>query len=160
MTDFYGVNNTLSQQNVPSEKIGPGEQSGRLRVAYDSYTFSAALTTSDALYMMKIPKGARVIDVIVDSDDLGTTGDLNIGWEASPELDSSGSAVEAADADGFFAALDVNAAALVTSINKVGTSTAGYLKKFDAEVQVVIVPSENTTATSGSIALTVLYVVE
>ena len=154
MTDFYGVNNTLSQQNVPSEKIGPGEQSGRLRVAYDSYTFSAALTTSDALYMMKIPKGARVIDVIVDSDDLGTTGDLNIGWEASAD------GVEAADADGFFAALDVNAAALVTSINKVGTSTAGYLKKFDAEVQVVIVPSENTTATSGSIALTVLYVVE
>lgn len=154
MTDFYGANHTKAFQNNPSEKIGVGEQAGRLRVAYDSYDFSAVITTSDSLKMMKLPKGARVIEVRVNSDDLGTTGTLNIGWEAGANGD------EAADADGFFAALDVKAAAVNTSMSKAGSRQPGLNKKFAEEVQVAIVPAEDTTATSGTIELIIEYILE
>ena len=71
MTSFYGVNNTKAYQNVPAEKIPAGEQSGRLRVAYDKISLSETIV-GDVLHMMKIPKGARVLDVIVKFVDLDT----------------------------------------------------------------------------------------
>lgn len=161
MANFYGVNATKLLVDVPQAKAAPGEVSGGLKVIYDKKTFTAALTTSDALYMgALIPKGARVLNVVVKSADLGTTGDLNIGWAASEEK-VAGTAVELADADGFFAALDVNAVADGYSL--VGSTfgnSAGLLKKFAAAVQVVIVPSENTTATSGDIEIAITYVVD
>ncbi len=153
MTDFYGANNTLTR-NVPREMIGVGDYAGRVRSSYDSYTFAAVLTTSDSLKMMLIPQGARVVDLHVRSDDLGTTGLLNIGWDASAD------GGEAADADGFFAALDVKAAAIHTSILHAATSPAGLFKKFTEPVRVAIVPTENTTATSGDIELLLMYVLE
>lgn len=161
MANFYGVNNTKLTQDAPKGKAGVGETAGRVRMLYDKYTFTAALTTSDALAMCGlIPKGARILNVFIKSSDLGTTGDINVGWLASEET-SGGSAVEAADADGFFAALDVNAAALSADlINSSFRNLDGFMKKFTAAVQPVIVPSENTTATSGSIEMAILYVVD
>jgi hypothetical protein len=153
MTDFYGVNYTKQFVNVPSEKIPGGEQSGRLRVAYDEYTFTAIIDTTDALYMMKIPENARLHEAMLKSADLGTTGDLNVGWQAGA------SAAEAADADGLFAAVDVNAAANCYLMSQAAAAPAGLHKKFAEEVQAVIVPSEITTATSGSISLALWYAI-
>lgn len=153
MADFYGANYTKTDINVPSEKINDGEFGGQVKIAYDSYSFGAAITTADALYMMKLPAGALVLDVIVKCDDLGTTGDFNIGWQAGA------GGLEVADADGFFAALDVNAAAITVRASDVVAPSAGLLKRFAEEVQVVVVPSENTTATSGSIQIAVEYVI-
>lgn len=161
MSNFYGVNATKLLVNNPPQKCGIGEANGVLKMLYDEYDFSAIIDTTDALYMGSlIPKGARILDVVVKSADLGSTGDINVGWLASAEL-SAGVAVEAADPDGFFAALDVNAAAngygLVES--SFGNN-AGLLKKFAAAVQMVIVPSEITTATSGKIQVAVTYVID
>lgn len=161
MANFYGVNATKLLNQLPTDKVGLGEANGRVRLLYDKFTFTAALTTSDVLYVGSLlPKGARVLDCVIKSADLGTTGDINVGWQASAET-SAGSAVEAADADGFFAALDVNAAA--DGYSMIGSSfgnSAGLLKKFNAAVQVVIVPSENTTATSGDIEIAITYVID
>ena len=151
MSNFYGANATL-RNNVPSEKIKAQDDRGRLRVLNDSYSFSAIIDTTDTLYMMKIPAGAKIYEVEVNSDDLGTTGDVNIGWGASED----GS--EVADPDGFFAALDVNAAPVART--KMANTVAGFHKKFDAEVQVEIVPTEITTATSGTIELTIFYTLD
>lgn len=161
MASFYGVNATKVLVNNPSQKAGVGEVAGVQKTIYDKYTFSAVLATTDVLYMgATIPKGARVLDVIIKSADLGTTGDINVGWLASEEL-SAGVAVEAADPDGFFAALDVNAAADGYSlIGSTFGNNAGLMKKFNAAVQVVIVPSEITTATSGDIEIAITYVVD
>lgn len=156
MANFYGLNATNVLQTNPPAQCGIGEVNGRVRMLYDKYTFTAAITTSDALYMgAKIPKGARILNCIIKSADLGTTGDINVGWAASSD------GVEAADADGFFAALDVNAAATSADlINSSFRNIVGLMKKFTAEVQVVIVPSENTTATSGSIEIAIMYVID
>lgn len=158
MTVFKGANAT-NRDAEPSVKSGVGDSAGVRRSAFDSYTFSAIIDTTDTLELCLIPKGARVLNVTMVCDDLGTTGDFNIGWKASAELDSSGSAVEAADADGFGVAVDVNAAASVYEM-KDQTGLAGMHKKFDAEVQLQITPSEITTATSGDLSIEVEYVIE
>ena len=154
MTDFYGVNATKRDNSVPSQKIAPGEVNGRVRMAYDEYTFTAVIETTDSLKMMEIPEGARVLEVYIKSDDLGTAGDINVGWEAGA------TATEAADPDGFFAALDVNAAPIGVTMTATDGTVAGFMKKFEEKVRVVIVPTENTTATSGTIKLAVTYVVD
>jgi hypothetical protein len=96
---------------------------------------------------------------MVKHADLGTTGTLNIGWQASAEL-SAGSAVVAASATGFFSAMDVNAAADIQLASQASAAPAGILKKFAAAVQVVIVPAANTTATSGDIEVAITYVID
>lgn len=161
MSNFYGANATKLLVNNPPQKCGIGEANGVLRMLYDEYDFSAIIATTDALYMGSlIPKGARILDVVVKCTDLGTTGDINVGWAASAEL-AAGVAVEAASATGFFAALDVNIAENGYGLveNSFG-SNAGLLKKFAAAVQMVVVPSEITTATSGKIQIAVTYVID
>lgn len=153
MTDFRGVNNTL-RNNVPKEKIGVGEAYGVMRVAYDEYSFAAVIDTTDTLYMQEIPVNARVYDAVLKHADLGTTGLFNIGWQAGANGD------ESADADGFFAAVDVNSAADVQSARNDAAAPAGIHKSFSEAVQVVIVPTEVTTATSGDISLAIYFAVD
>jgi hypothetical protein len=155
MADYYGINHTLAYRNEPSEKIDPGEQFGRVRVAFDSIDLSsqAAITTSDTVSLMKIPAGARVLEVVLASADVGTTGDANLGWAASAD------AVEAADADGFLVAVDINAAADVHKMTD-QANVPGQFKKFASEVTETMTPSENFTATSGLLEVAVYYIKE
>lgn len=159
MTTFRADNNQL-RNNVPSEKIPPGEARGVVRVAYDSFDLSAALTDSDVLKGPLIPKGARVHDVIMKFDDMGSTGVFDIGWAASEETDSDGSAIEAADQNGFADSIDVNTAAGVYQMADDAPSVAGLGKEFDAEVELEVTPTTSGDATSGNIKLWVYYSVE
>jgi hypothetical protein len=153
MADFFGDNATLRDSNVPSDKIKVQEQHGRMRIAHDTITFTAELTTSDSLKMMELPSGAKIYDAEVNSDDLGTTGVLDIGWEASSE------GGEAADPNGLYAALDVATAAVARQ--KMANSVAGYLKQFTEKVRIAIVPSTSTDAATGqTLNLTVWYTVD
>ena len=153
MTVFYGVNATSRDVSVPSVKIPRGEVAGRIQVAYDEYTLgSGSLTTSDSLRLMFIPKGARVHDIRIVAPDCGGSGAINVGWLASAD------AAEAANATGFFSALTVSSAATISNLDEVA-SAAGAMKQFSSAVQVVIVPSTNCTATSGTIKVAVYYVV-
>jgi len=153
MADFFGDNATLRDSNVPSDKIKVQEQHGRMRVAHDELTFTAELTTSDSLKMMELPSGAKLYDAEISTDDLGTTGILDVGWEASSE------GGEVADPNGLYAALDVKAAA--NARLKMVNSVAGFLKQFTEKVRIVIVPSESTdVATGQTLKLTVWYVVD
>ena len=151
MADLYGVNRTLLN-NVPEQKIPAGEQSGRLRVAYDSYTTAGAIGT-DVIHLMKIPKGARILDVRVKHGAHSNSGTLDIGRLA---LDD---AVEALDADGFFNELAVNAAGSngmeISTVNPVGIN-----KKFDAEVQVTVQKGATNTSAAAEIALAIFYVID
>jgi len=146
MASLYGVNATYLQ-NVPEEKIPAGEQSGRVRVAYDNYTFAASLA-SDTLYLQKIPKGARVLDVIVKFADLdsSTTARCDIGWSGDP--------------DGFFNELATNGGGC-KSISGVEAAMPGMGKKFASEEQLQIVNTAGGTGSvAGAIEITMLYVIE
>ena len=149
MANFYSDNAQLSQ-DVPSTKSKPNEDKGKLRVLHDEITFTAQLTTADVLKMGKIPAGAKIYEVEINTEDLGVTGILDVGWAASAD------GGEAADADGFYAALDVKAAAN-SRLKYVGT-VGGFQKEFSEEVEIEIVPSESTDIAIGQfLKLTIFY---
>lgn len=142
LTTVYGANATKRDQTVPSVKLDPGQNRGAVRVLYDEYTVDAAdeFGTSGLIKAMVIPKGATLIGGRVICPATGATGIFDIGWAASAELDSSGNAVVAADADGIFAQIDPGAAAVDSDL----IAAAGFMKKFNAEVQVEIDCTEAT----------------
>jgi len=156
---YKGANRTLSDSK-PSQKIDFGDVYGKVRVSYDSWAVAeAAIETSDVVKLMKIPKNSRVIGLEMKSPDQGTTGTIDIGYAASEELDSSGSPVEAADADAFGAAVDVKTAAAFYSMSD-QVSLAGQFKKFDAEVDLQLSFSEALDAGTGTIEVILYYIVE
>lgn len=142
LTTVYGVNATKRDQTVPSVKLDPGQNRGSVRVLYDEYTVDTAdeFGTSGLVKAMKIPKGATLIGGRVVCPATGATGIFNIGWAASEAEDSDGNALEAADDDGIFALIDPGAAAVDSDL----IASAGFMKKFDAEVQVEIDCTEAT----------------
>ncbi len=157
LTTVKGVNRTLLENN-PSEKLDVTQNYGRLRVLVDSYTVGTAdeFGTSGLIRMMTIPKGARLIDAHVSMEAAGATGIFDVGWAASAEL-SGGTAVEAAAADGIFAAVDPGAAAINKQV--MSSTVEGYLKKFGAAVEVQVDWSE-VSADSGDDTLElVLFIV-
>lgn len=159
MATIYSAQWTKAFINDPKNMIAPGEISGVKQIAYFEYDILAAPTNGDVLKLFKLPKGARVLDFEVYAPDLGSAGTLNYGWAASAEL-SAGSAVEAADNDGFMASVDVNTAAAIQNMADVaGAKTPGYLKKFAAEVDVQIDIATAFTVTSGKIQGYCTYVV-
>ena len=131
LTTVKGANLT-NKEAEPSVKIDASQEYGRLRVLYDSYTVDAAdeFGTSGLIRMFSIPKNARLIDAEVSMPASGVTGTFDVGWAASAELDSSGSAVEAADPNGIFAAVDPGGGAI--DRQQMSSTVPGYMKKFDA----------------------------
>lgn len=146
-TTEYGVNYTNANVTVPAVKIPVGEQAATVKWAFDTFTSTGVITVNSVLKMMKIPKGCRVLDVVVSSTDLGTTGILDIGWAAN--------GVDAADADGFLASVDVKSAANTVSMVE-QADMPGLFKEFGAETQIQIAFQEATTA-AGTIKLGVMY---
>lgn len=135
---------------------------GKIRYFADSYTIPAAdqLGTSAAVNMFKIPKGGRVIEMMITAPSDGTTGQYDIGWLASKELDPvTKLPLVAADADGFFAGADADTGAGALARKAMAATVEGYRKKFAAEVQVQLDVIEATTASNGDTLLLEAYIV-
>ena len=151
MAAYYSTNYTKQYVNVPAEKIPAGEQYGVMRVAYDDYTFAGDVGNADTITFMKLPRGARIIDIHMVTTALdGGTGDL--GWTASDD----GSIT--ADADGFLDGYNPSSAGEVN----LGILDV-RLKKFSAEgcyVQMTIKDNAVATTTADSIKIMVMYVVD
>jgi hypothetical protein len=156
MASLYGVNATKLLVNNPPELSGVGEAGGRMRVIYDTYTLVADTASADVIYMGSlIPKGARVMQVMVKAADLdGSGGTVDIGWAASAD------AVEAADASGFFANVDVATAADVFSSSENAAAPAGIHKKFAAACQPIITFDGDCDATTGAISIAIWYILD
>ena len=156
MATVYDVNADKILVDNPSAKAGNGEQGGRVRCIYDTYELSADLSAADVINMGGlIPAGARIIDVYLAFDDLDTTGGtLDVGWAASAD------GGEAADADGFLANADVATAADVFKMSDNLAFGAGQFKKFTEPVQATVTVDGDTDATSGTISLAILYIVD
>jgi len=153
MATLYSSQYQDAYVSKPMEQIDKGFDSGDIKFKYFSYTVTAAPTNGDVLKLFKIPKGAIILDFEIAHPDLGTAGSLNIGWAAGAD------GVESADADGFMAAVDVNAAAAIQNMADVsGAATPGYLKQFSEEVDCQIDIATAWTATSGTIKGYIKYV--
>ena len=81
MADLYGKNATLI---AAGKKVPPGEYNGRAHSSYDEYTFAAdVIAIAKTVSLGKIPKGAKVKNVIVMCASLGTTGIFKLGYAAT-----------------------------------------------------------------------------
>ena len=149
MAAYYSTNYTKQYVNVPAEKIPAGEQYGVMRVAYDDYTFAGDVGNADTITFMKLPRGARIIDIHMVTTALDG-GTVDLGWTASDD----GSIT--ADADGFLDGYNPSSAGEVN----LGILD-GRLKKFSAEgcyVQMTIKDNAVATTTADSLKIIVMYV--
>lgn len=164
MAQFYSNQYEDAYVDKPSNKIAPGDQSGDIRFMFFDFTVpSSAPSNSDYYSLGKIPKGARVVEACLSFPDLGTAGVVELGWAASAEKDGpnglTGTALELADADGFLASVDVNAAANTVKMSSDMNNAAGFLKHFSAEVEAQLFITTAWTATSGVVKGYISYVI-
>jgi len=151
--DLYTAEYQDAHVSEPSVKIEVGKNHGRVRRAYASITLAAELAVDDVIKFCKLPAGAYLVDARLIAPHDGTSGIVNVGWEAN--------GVDAADEDGIFIGAsegDLGAAALDAKL--LGTAP-GYNKKFGAETIISAKCTEVTAASTGDkIQLELFYVLD
>lgn len=155
MATLYSDGYNKAWVNDPSEKVNPGELTGRVKVAYANHTFVANVNAiADVIKLFRLPKGARVLQATVVSPSLGTTGILSLGNAASAD------AVEAADPDSLIVVAQLDAGGQAV-LGKTTSASAAVGKQFAADVDVQLVLTEATDAAAGkTIACWVEYVLD
>lgn len=160
---YYAANATLRRAE-PSTALDVSLNYGKIRYISDSYTVPTAdeFGTSAVVNFFVIPKNSRVINMWLTAPVDGgspATGQFNIGWLASEELDADGVALEALDADGFYVntVADVGAGALARLA--IAATRPGYRKKFAAAVQVQAACAEATLDYGDAVILLEAYLV-
>lgn len=151
LTTVYGANATLQQNQEPVEKVIAGNDYGRVRVLYDSYTVGAddEFGTSGLINMMKIPKGATLLYGRVSMPASGANGQFEVGWAAGANGD------ESADPNGIFATQDPGDAAVDAEMP---STRPGYMKTFSEEVQVQVDFTEATADSGGDTIELLLFI--
>lgn len=137
----YGANHeALYQSTGDIVKRDAGDQHGRVRVAYDSFTINSTdeVGSGAVINMMKLPGGATVVDAHLVMPASGTTGIVDVGYLAN--------GVDAADPNAFFESADPGAAAVDA---RMAGTVAGFNKKLGAETTVTITASEATADAGG-----------
>lgn len=133
--------------NLNTGPISGNGEAGSVKAAFFEVYCSAALTTSDTLQFGYLPANARIVDAILESDDLDTGGSptltLNVG--------------DAVDPDRFFAASTVGQAGTASFASAV----AGLFLKTTTKTLITGAPAANpATGVAGSIRLCILYIVD
>lgn len=114
------------------------------------FTLAAALALNDVIKMVTLPKGATVLDVILSCTDLDTGAGaiiLDVG-------DSDGTP----DPDRYIDGANVGQAGGVARMN--AHAGHGYTLAAEATIDVLVQVGPTTGATSGTVALTVLYTMD
>jgi len=83
MASVKGVNIT-NIDATPVVKVSSDEAGGKLRVYYDSYEASSLASGSD-ITIARLPKGAKVYDVVIHHDALGSGVTLAVGDSADAD---------------------------------------------------------------------------
>jgi hypothetical protein len=129
------------------------ELSGRIRIAYGTYEASSLAGASE-IEMFVLPDGARLVQGNLAYDALGSGTTLSVGYAA--HTNAAGTAVSAA-------AAAYKAAAASTSAQKVdvlATIALGSGTETDTNEDGVAITVTNAGTATGSIELTIMYVVD
>lgn len=150
----FNMDNYANSIASPAVKSQRGDLHGKLSVQFDEITLAQnVIAIGDKIYLSELPAYARVIDVIIESEDLGTTGVFDCGHAASAD----GSIVD--DPNAFFSGLDCTAAVIGKMSGAAGL--AGMMKRFAEPVQPYLVATTATDAAdTKSMKITILYVAD
>lgn len=156
MSTRYGVGAAKVVASPPS-LIEEGELGGRNKVIYDTIVLTAVVTAGDVLVMGGLlPPGARAIECTLDTTDLdaGATALATVGWAASAD------GVEAADADGFITSFSLQASGRAAMSEIAASLVPGKFKKFLSAVQPQIAITGSGNVASGTIYMTLQYLID
>ena len=152
MATVYSAQRTNSRA-TPAVMNQANELSGRIRVAYGTYE-AASLAAASVIQMFVLPDGARLVQGNLAYDALGSGTTLSVGYAA--HTNAAGTAVSAA-------AAAYKAAAASTSAQKVdvlATIALGSGTETDTNEDGVAITVTNAGTATGSIELTIMYVVD
>jgi len=152
MATVYSAQRTNSRA-TPAVMNQANELSGRVRIAYGTYEASS-LAGASVIEMFILPDGARLVQGNLAYDALGGGTTLSVGYAA--HTNAAGTAVSAA-------AAAYKAAAASTSAQKVdvlATIALGSGTETDANESGVAITVTNAGTATGSIELTIMYVVD
>jgi hypothetical protein len=158
MATVYSDVRTDLTQDDPTEFVQANQIGGRLRVARGSYEASS-LSSGDVIEMFALPNGARILEGTLCHDALGASTTLAVGHAAY--TNSAGTAV-AADADEFKAAAASTSAQCVSvaATLALGSGAEVDLDGEDADNEYVVTVTMGGAAGTGTIELTMYYVVD
>ncbi len=122
-------------------KIDSGEWSGKMRVQYDTYEASSLASGSD-ISIARLPKGAKVYDIVVHFDALGGSTTISVG--------DSGAAAR------YIAATSTSSAGQMSMSQEGAIDGVGY--ENTAETDVLLTTGGGSI--TGTIKVVVMYVVE
>ena len=127
----------------------------------------AIVADNDVILMCEIPVEAKITSIKMSSDDLGTAGDLNVGFYPGPGSGVTiAAATDAVDEDAIGTAIDVNAAvtadveirfetANISTATEKAWELAGLSAKPDyATFYLAFTASEATTAAGDLVLIT------
>ena len=140
MASVKGVNFTNITAD-PIVKIDSGEWSGKMRVQYDTYEASSLASGSD-ISVARLPKGAKVYDIVVHFDALGGSTTISVG--------DSGAAAR------YIAATSTSSAGQMSMSQEGAIDGVGY--ENTAETDVLLTTGGGSI--TGTIKVVVMYVVE
>jgi hypothetical protein len=152
MATVYSAQRTNSRA-TPAVMNQANELSGRVRVAYGTYE-AASLAAASEIEMFVLPNGARLVQGNLAYDALGSGTTLSVGYAA--HTNAAGTAVSAS-------AAAYKAAAASTSAQKVdvlATIALGSGTETDTNEDGVAITVTNAGTATGSIELTIMYVVD
>ena len=123
MATTYANNRRKSVSSItnPTEMVSVAEQGGRMRVMYDTYEAAGDVATDNSgsngtvVVIGTLPKGARIWNIILQADALGSSVTLSAGYAA--HTNSSTGASVSVDLVAFIAATAMNTAKKVLSMS-------------------------------------------
>lgn len=152
MANQYAVK--ADERFVDKTKVHSKWGEGKVRHMSDYYDLSAAIPDGDFIRFGKLPKGAVILDAIIDFTDLdGSGGTIDVGWKAVKESEQGLDD----DDNGILAAVDPTSAGSVDQPDQ--TNLVGRLKELTYESWIEA-KCNLLDATTGKIKLTVFYSVE
>ena len=140
MASVKGVNFTNITAD-PVVKIDSGEWSGKMRVQFDTFEASSLASGSD-ISVARLPKGAKVYDIVVHFDALGGSTTISVG--------DSGAAAR------YIAATSTSSAGQMSMSQEGAIDGVGY--ENTAETDVLLTTGGGSV--TGTIKCVVMYVVE
>lgn len=128
-------------REVPARRMD-SSYAGKLRVINDTYTLTGDLATATEISFGKLPAGAKIVDCIVTASDLdGSGGTIDVGITGA--------------LDALHSNIDVTSAVSARLGATVGLYSVGA-----SEVDLIVSTDGDTDATTGTIDVTCIYIVD
>jgi hypothetical protein len=163
MAEVLGVN-AAKAASSPVKLVHQGENNGRVKVSFDSY--KGAIALNDIIKLSLLPKGARVLEVVMAHASLGAAGLYKIGLEAGPyRMGNDGVLGAAADGSEFIVHSTKNVAickAMSTIAGQTGQHTLYVDSSGKESVQAQVIATCTEAPTNANVELTVAtyYVID